>query len=138
MEFQPEKRDLTRLRPSELGTANAAIGLAAADAQGRLVVVLLSDGSSAPCPQAIGSPILLPELIETLHGRLVGAVIVRDAEGELDRRFGVSVQPRRRPFPPARDAWLECRDQQIDVDRMSKLIGRSRTNGTSVLKASAP
>ncbi|MBO4227486.1 hypothetical protein [Bradyrhizobium neotropicale] len=99
MEFQPEKRDLTRLRPSELGTANVAMGSAAADAEGTVVVVLLSDGSSAPCPQVIGSPILLPEPIETLHGRLVGALIVRDAEGELDLRFGVRVQLRRRPLP---------------------------------------
>ncbi|MGY3608786.1 MULTISPECIES: hydrogenase accessory protein [unclassified Bradyrhizobium] len=137
MEFQPEKRDLTRLRPSEVGTASVAIGSAAADAEGT-VAVLLSDGGSARRPKAIGIPILLPEPVDTLHGRLVGAVIARDAEGELDLRFGVRVQPRPTVSRRRETLGLIAKTKQIYIDRMSKLIGRPRANGTSVLKSVIP
>ncbi len=97
MEFQPEKRDLTRLRPSEVGTASVIIGSAAADAE-RTLLVLLSDDGPARYPKAIGIAILLPEPIDALHRRSVGAVIARDAEGEL--ACGSACAPSRgRPLP---------------------------------------
>lgn len=55
--------------------------------------VLFFTGDPARWPEAHDVAVVLPELVAAFAGRLHAGVVVREAEPELMRRFGVMVLP---------------------------------------------
>jgi hydrogenase-1 operon protein HyaE len=139
MEFLEGRRDLPRhgLPEVEAGTVDAF--LTAADGA-EAVAVLLSAGDPVRWPEAIDVAIVLPELIEAFQGRLRGAVIAREAESELGRRFGVRVQPTLIFHSNGETLGLigKIQDWPVYIDRISKVLDRPRSNGAAVVKSIIP
>jgi hydrogenase-1 operon protein HyaE len=55
--------------------------------------LLFFSGDPARWPEAHDVAVVLPELVAAFAGRLRAAVVTREAEAELMRRFGVNVLP---------------------------------------------
>jgi hydrogenase-1 operon protein HyaE len=139
MEFQEGKHKLARhgLPEVEVGSVDAFI--AGAENAGA-VAVLLSAGDPVRWPEATDVAVVLPELIEAFAGRLRGAVIARDAEVELGKRFGVRVQPSLILCSGSETLGLigKIQDWSVYVERISTLIDRPRSNGAAVVKTIIP
>lgn len=139
MEFQQGRRELPRHGLPEVDVGNVDAFLAAADDAGA-VAALLSAGDPVRWPEAIDVAVVLPELIEAFQGRLSGAVIARQAEGELGRRFGVRVQPTLIFCSQGETLGLigKVQDWPVYIDRISKLLDRPRASAASVVKSIIP
>ena len=139
MEFQQGKPVLGRRGLPEVDAGSVDVFLAGADAVGA-VAVLLSAGDPARWPEAVDVTVVLPELIEAFQGRLRGAVIAREAETELGRRFGVRVQPTLIFCRHGETLGLiaKIQDWSVYTDRISKLLDRPRSSGAAVVRSIVP
>ncbi|MGQ0682330.1 hydrogenase accessory protein [Bradyrhizobium sp.] len=139
MEFQEGKHNLVRRGLPEVDVDNVDAFIARAGNAGA-VAVLLSAGDPARWPEAIDVAVVLPELIDAFGGRLRGAVIAREAEGELGKRFGVRVQPSLILCRGSETLGLiaKIQDWSVYVDRISKLIDRPHSGGAAVVKTIIP
>jgi hydrogenase-1 operon protein HyaE len=79
-----------RLPTVDRGTIDRFLG--ESDRTG-FVTVLMFSGDPVRWPEASDVAVVLPELIEAFQNRLRGAVVSREAEGDLAKRFGVNVYP---------------------------------------------
>ena len=139
MEFQEGKHDLARRGLPEIDAATVDGFLGAAEEAGA-IAVLLSAGDPKRFPEAIDVAVVLPELIEAFQGRLLGAVIAREAESELGARFGVRVQPTLIFLAGGETLGLiaKIQDWPVYIDRIAKLIDRPRGQSASVVATIIP
>jgi hydrogenase-1 operon protein HyaE len=139
MEFQEGKRNLTRRGLPEVDAGSVDAFIATADNAG-VVAVLLSAGDPKRWPEATDVAVVLPELINAFAGRLCGAVIARDAEVELGKRFGVRVQPSLILCRGSETLGLiaKIQDWSVYVARISTLIDRPCSSGAAVVKTIIP
>ncbi|KRR02258.1 hydrogenase accessory protein [Bradyrhizobium jicamae] len=139
MEFQQGKHDLARRGLPEVDAASVDEFLATADTGGA-TAALLSAGDPVRWPEAIDVAVVLPELIDVFQGRLVGAVIAREAEGELGQRFGVRVQPTLIICSSREVLGLIAKIQNwtFYVQCISKLMDRPDGSRASIVKSIIP
>ncbi|OAF04288.1 hydrogenase accessory protein [Bradyrhizobium centrolobii] len=134
MDFQQGRHDLALRGLPEVDATTVDLFLNGTDEAG-VVAVLLSAGDPSRFPEAVDVAVVLPELIDAFAVRLRGALIARDAESELGKRFGVRVQPTLIFVAGGETLGLiaKIQDWSVYVDRISKLIDRPR--GASVAVA---
>ncbi len=139
MEFQMEKRNLTRHGLPEVDAATVDQFLGSVD-EARAIAVLLSAGDPGRFPEAIDVAVVLPELIEAFQGRLRGAIIARSDESALGQRFGVRVQPTLIFVTKGETLGLiaKIQDWSVYVDRITKLIDRPRGQNAAVAVTIVP